>query len=53
MINKPQLLDLLQLLSAIESWSFSTGARLPDFLIEQLNSSVDLIRDEILKEVNG
>lgn len=40
----------MRLLSALESWSFSTGQRLPDYLLEDLSRSVERIEDEILKE---
>lgn len=33
-MTKPQALDLLMLLSALESWSFSTGRPLPDYLYD-------------------
>lgn len=48
-MNKDKLLDLLQLLSALESWGFSNGQRMPDFLLEQINDSVEVLRNEVLK----
>ena len=47
-MTKPEALDLLQLLSAIESWSFSNGQRLPDYLHDRLLNSVEILRKEIL-----
>lgn len=35
-----QALDLLMLLSALESWAFSTGKPLPDYLLERLNTAI-------------
>ena len=45
---KPQALDLLMLLSALESWAFSTGKPLPDYLLERLGVSLAVLRDEVL-----
>lgn len=48
-MTKPELLDLLQLISAIESWSFSTGKPLPDYLEERLLNAVEVLRKEVMK----
>lgn len=48
-MTKDQLLDILMLLSALESWSFSTKNYLPDHTLEQLNSIVEQLRNEVLK----
>ena len=48
-MTKEQLLDLLQLLSALESWGFSSGTKIPDYLLERLDLSIDKLREEILK----
>ncbi len=48
-MTKEQMLDLLRLLSALESWSFSTGKMLPDYLYEDLTNSVDALKVEVLK----
>jgi hypothetical protein len=42
------MLDLLMLLSALESWGFSTKERIPDFLLEKLNASIDVLTRELL-----
>ncbi len=47
-MSKPQALDLLMLLSALESWSFSTGKPLPDYLFERLDKAIAQLRDEVL-----
>lgn len=49
-MDKKELLALMRLLSALESWSFSTGQRLPDYLLEDLNKFTLLLETEILKE---
>ena len=48
-MNKQQIIDLMMLLSALESWSFSAGQRLPDYLIENLNATVEALNKELLK----
>lgn len=40
-MDKKQALDILLLLSALESWSFSAGQRLPDYLHENLANTVE------------
>jgi hypothetical protein len=46
-----ELLALMRLLSALESWSMATQHRLPDYLDEQLRDSVAMLEREILKGV--
>lgn len=47
-MSKVELLALMRLLSALESWSFSTGQRLPDYLHDDLSKLVGRIEEEIL-----
>ena len=49
-MTKPEALDLLMLLSALESWSFSTGKSLPDHTFEAMQNAIDNLRNELLKE---
>jgi hypothetical protein len=42
-------LEILKLLSALESWGFSLKERLPDFLHERLCESIDKLTEEVLK----
>lgn len=49
-MTKPQALDIIMLLSALESWSFSTGKMLPDHTFDKLQETIELLRTEILKE---
>ena len=48
-MDKKDLLALMRLLSALESWSFSAGQRLPDYLLDDLNKFTSLLEAEILK----
>ena len=51
-MTNPQILDLLMLLSAIESWSFADKHRMPDYLYERLDTAIDLLRKELIGEEN-
>lgn len=47
-MTKPEALELAMLLSALESWGMSIGQRLPDYLLERLDCSLEVLRAEIL-----
>lgn len=47
-MTKPQALDILMLLSALETWSFSTGKPLPDHTFDSLQVAIDQLRNEVL-----
>lgn len=49
MLTKKELLDLLMLLSALESWGFSTKTLFPEYLHEQLNKSVERLSQSLLE----
>lgn len=51
-MTKADLLALMRLLSALESWGFAQGTRLPDYLHESLDDALGKIEAEILKDVN-
>lgn len=46
--KREQTLDLLMLLSALESWSFAAEHRLPEMLATRLDVAVEALRAEIL-----
>jgi len=49
-MNKELALEIIKLLSALESLSFAKEpGRIPDFLIEKLDSIVEKLTAEILK----
>ena len=48
-LTKAQMLDILMLLSGIESWSFADKHQMPAYLQEQLDNTVDILRTEVLK----
>ena len=48
-MTKEQLLELIKLLSALESWSFGAGQRMPDYLFEKIDKAMDELTREVLK----
>ena len=48
-MTKEQILEIIKLLSALESWSFSAGQRMPDYLFERLDKSINELTEEVLK----
>lgn len=49
-MTRAELLALMRLLSALESWSFSVGKVMPDYLHDDLCRLVTRLEEEILKE---
>ena len=50
-MSKKEMLDLLRLLSALESWAMADKDKcLPDYLHEDISRLVTLLEGEILKE---
>ena len=48
-MTKEQLIELIKLLSALESWSFSAGQRMPDYLFEKIDKAIVELTQEVLK----
>lgn len=48
-MTKKQTLDLLMLLSALESWAMSQDKRVPVYLSERLTENVQILSKEILE----
>jgi hypothetical protein len=49
-MTKEDALKLIKLLSAMESWAFSTKTQLPDYLHEDLCLAVERLEKIVLKE---
>jgi hypothetical protein len=47
-MTTPELLQIMRLLSALESWGFSCDKKIPDFLHDQITSAVYVLEREIL-----
>jgi hypothetical protein len=48
-MTKEQMLDVIKLLSALESWSFAEKHRLPDYLLDDIHASIEVLTAEVLK----
>ena len=48
-MNKQDKLAMLMLLSAIESWSFSVQTRMPEYLHDRIDATIDVLKEEILE----
>jgi hypothetical protein len=48
--TKEEALKLIELLSALESWSFSTGDALPAYLHEDLCSALEVLEKIVLEK---
>jgi hypothetical protein len=49
-MTKEEALRIFKLLSAMESWAFSQPNRVPDYLIEDIGTVVEILEQIILKE---
>ena len=49
-MTRPEMLEMLEILSALESWGFSTKSMFPDYLHERISVAMEKIREEILAE---
>ena len=49
-MTKQDCLEVIKLLSALESWSFSNGLKvLPDYLFDRLDAAIEKLSVEVLK----
>jgi len=48
-MTKPEILETIKLLSALEAWSFSEKHCLPDYLLEDLDKVLTVLTHEVLK----
>jgi len=48
-MTRVEALEIIKLLSALESWSFSFKERLPNYLIDQIAASIEVLEKEVLK----
>ena len=48
-LTKQEMLSIMRLLSALESWGFSNKQTLPDYLLDDIQKNVELLEREILK----
>lgn len=50
-MTKEEALQEMMLLSALESWAFSTKSQLPDYLHENLQRSLEVLERIVLEKV--
>jgi hypothetical protein len=48
-MTKTEMLRMMRLLSGLEAFGLMRDHRIPDYLLEELNSLVDVLEREILK----
>lgn len=48
-MTQHEILGLIKLLSAVESWSFADKHQMPDYLLEQLEACLEVLEKELLK----
>jgi len=48
-MTKQDYLEIIKLLSALESWSFSVSSKFPDYLGDQILDSIEKLSKEVLK----
>lgn len=49
-MTKEQALNIIKLLSAIESWSFATKERMPDYLHDDLCVHIEVLEAIVLEK---
>jgi hypothetical protein len=49
-MTKEEAIAAIKLLSAMESWAMSQSTRLPDYLHEDLNKSMDVLEKILLEQ---
>ena len=49
-MTKEQALEILILLSALESWGFTADKQIPDYIHENLHDAMDNLRKVVLGE---
>jgi hypothetical protein len=52
-MTKAEALRIIKLLSALESWALSQKERLPDYLIEDVGSAMEVLERIVLEKNNG
>ena len=48
-MTRIEALEIIKLLSALESWSFSLKEKLPTYLTDQIAESIEVLEREVLK----
>lgn len=49
-MTKEEALQAIKLLSALESWAFSQSTRLPDYLVDDIQRSMEVLERIVLEK---
>ena len=49
-MTKEEALQAIKLLSAMESWAFSQSTRLPDYFVEDIQRSMNVLERIVLEQ---
>lgn len=52
-MTKQDKIEIMMLLSALESWGFSTKSLFPDYLHERLSNILEKLNEEVVGEHNS
>jgi hypothetical protein len=52
-MTKEEALAAIKLLSAMESWAFSQSNRLPDYLVEDIQRSMEVLARVVLEKTSA
>lgn len=48
-MTRPEMLEIMRLLSALETFALSSGKPVPDFLVDGITHAVDVLERDILR----
>lgn len=52
-MTKEEALAAIKLLSALESWAFSQSTRIPDYLVDDIQRSIEVLDRIVLNKPTG
>jgi len=47
-MDKDEAVELIKLLAAVESWSFATNHRMPDYLYEKIDLAMERLEKRLM-----
>ena len=48
-MTKQQALDIIKLLSALESWSFANNQGMPDYLYDSISKAIEVLTTQVIE----
>lgn len=48
-MTKEKMLDIIMVISSLESWAYAQKAAFPDYLIEEVAQAVEALKEAILE----